>query len=464
MSQLRKDSLSFPEALGQSVASAAPSFTPSLGVGVVVGMAGLSAWFVYGIAMLALTVVSVNIATLAKRIPSAGSFFIYASRTLGPSWGMMIGWAMVWSYLMTSIGTIVATSILMKSLLGVLNIRAVPPNLFTYFLMALLLWLFAFRDIRLSSRLGLVLEALSMTIIMTVCIVTWSRLGFRTDFLQLRLHGVTFSGTAAAVLFALYSYSGFESAATLGREVRKPEVAIPRAIVLTPAITGIFMMITTYIICLAFGDNAVKLASSQAPLAELAIRLNRWLAVAVYFGAMISTFACALASLNSSSRMLFSMGRYNFVHRSMGRAHDSHRTPHIAVTVGTIINLLVLTLMLRISETDLLGYIGLSASFGFVVTYLACSVAAPVYLRLQGVSSVGTIILGTIGSILMLVVLIGSVYPVPVYPYNVLIYVFIAYMATGAAWFVLLKRRVPTALRDIEKDLESYAYRKPYPR
>jgi amino acid transporter len=162
--------------------------------------------------------------------------------------------------------------------------------------------------------------------------------------------------------------------------------------------------------------------------------------------------------------MLFSMGRYNFVHRSMGRAHDSHRTPHIAITVGAIINLLVLTLMLRISETDLLGYIGLSASFGFVITYLACSVAAPVYLRLQGASSSGTIVLGAIGSILMLIVLIGSFYPVPAYPYNVLIYVFIVYMGIGAAWFVWLKRRLPAALLDIEKDLESYAYRNPYPR
>ena len=115
-------------------------------------------------------------------------------------------------------------------------------------------------------------------------------------------------------------------------------------------------------------------------------------------------------------------------------------------------------LMLRISEADLLGYIGLTASFGFVVTYLACSVAAPVYLRSQGASSSGTIMLGTIGSILMLIVLFGSVYPVPSYPYNVLIYVFIAYMATGVAWFVWLKRRLPTALYDIEKDLESYAY------
>lgn len=33
---------------------------------------------------------------------------------------------------------------------------------------------------------------------------------------------------------------------------------------------------------------------------------------------MISAFACALACINASSRMLYSMGRHQFIHRSMG--------------------------------------------------------------------------------------------------------------------------------------------------
>src|SRR4029077_2568456 len=40
MSELRKDSLSFIEALGQSVANVSPTLTPALAVAVVAGMAG----------------------------------------------------------------------------------------------------------------------------------------------------------------------------------------------------------------------------------------------------------------------------------------------------------------------------------------------------------------------------------------------------------------------------------------
>jgi len=454
MAELKKDSLSFAEALGQSVANASPTFTPALGVGVVVGMAGVSAWFVYGVATLALIVVSINVATLAKRIPCAGSFFIYVSRSLGPLWGMMTGWAMVWSYLVNSIAMTVATSILIKALLASLGSNAAVSSVFIYSVISLLLWIFAYRDIRLSSRMGLVLEAISMTIILVVCIATWSRLGFQADARQLKLQGATFSGTAEAVLFVLYSYSGFESSATLGQEIRNPHVVIPRAIVLTPAIAGVFMMFTTYVICLGFGDNISNLTSSAAPLSELASHLSSWLAVAVYFGAMISIFASALASINGSARMLYSMGRYRFLHQSMGRVHSRHKTPHWAVTTCVIINLATLLVMPKVGEIELLGYLGLTASFGYIVIYIACSIAAPVYLSLIKKLSKRALMLGVIGATVMSLALIGSVYPIPLYPYDCFIYLFLAYMVIGAGWFVALKRRTPQVLQDLEKDLE----------
>ena len=55
--------------------------------------------------------------------------------------------------------------------------------------------------------------------------------------------------------------------------------------------------------------------------------------ILVYIGAMVSMFACALASINSFSRILFSLGRYQFVHKTMGNVHASHKTPHVAVAI-----------------------------------------------------------------------------------------------------------------------------------
>jgi hypothetical protein len=50
---------------------------------------------------------------------------------------------------------------------------------------------------------------------------------------------------------------------------------------------------------------------------------------------------------------------------------------------------------------------------------------------------------------------IGSVYPVPDYPYNILPYLFVAYMLVGAIWLLMLKKRSPQVLDKIEHDLET---------
>src|ERR1700761_4326895 len=99
MSELRKDSLSFVEALGQSVANVSPTLTPAVAVTVVAAMAGTASWLVYVLATLSLVIVGINVSELAAKISAAGSFFIYVSRALGPSWGMLSGWAMLAAYL-----------------------------------------------------------------------------------------------------------------------------------------------------------------------------------------------------------------------------------------------------------------------------------------------------------------------------------------------------------------------------
>jgi hypothetical protein len=62
--------------------------------------------------------------------------------------------------------------------------------------------------------------------------------------------------------------------------------------------------------------------------------------------------------------------------------------------------------------------------------------------------------LGMVGAALMLFVVIGSVYPVPAYPYNTLPYLFFAYMAVGAVWFAVLKVKSPQTLDSIQHDME----------
>jgi amino acid transporter len=455
MSELRKDNLSFVEALGQSVANVSPTLTPALAVAVVAGMAGSASWLVYVFATIALLIVGINVGKLAGKIPAAGSFFIYVSRSLGPSYGMLAGWSMLAAYIFTAMALTVATSIFIKTFFTSLGYSGAIPNTLLYLLISVGIWAFACRDIKISARIGLTLEVVSVAIILFVCVYMFAHFGFKIDPKQVSLTGIDYKTAAQAIVFAIFSYVGFESSATLGKETKNATVSIPRAIVATVIFAGVFFTLTTYLIVQGFDDDATKLGASSAPLSDITSNISVSLTALVYFGAAISGFACALASLNAYGRMLFSLGRYQFVHTTMGLVHKDYKTPYVALTVGTVINFIICAAFAGQAETDTFGWYGTIASFGFIVVYFLCSVAAPMFLAKNGGATTGDKIIGGLGAIFMVLSLVGSVYPVPAAPYNYFPYFFAVYLLLGVMWFFILKTRAPQALLGIEHDLEA---------
>jgi amino acid transporter len=151
---------------------------------------------------------------------------------------------------------------------------------------------------------------------------------------------------------------------------------------------------------------------------------------------------------------MYSMGRYQFLHGSMGLTHKTHQTPHFAVLLATGIVLVAVLALLPAGFLNAFGWTGTIASFGFVVVYLAMCIAAPVELKKTGDMKPINVLIGTAGVALMLFVIYGSLYPVPSYPYNILPYLFLGYMIIGAIWFGILKSRSPQVLASITHDME----------
>jgi hypothetical protein len=81
-------------------------------------------------------------------------------------------------------------------------------------------------------------------------------------------------------------------------------------------------------------------------------------------------------------------------------------------------------------------------------------IVAPMDLHRSGEMKFRHIGLGFAGSALMMFVIVGSVYPAPEYPYNILPYIFFGYLAAGAAWFARLKAKSPETLASIQHDME----------
>jgi amino acid transporter len=453
---LRHGSLNLVETIGQSVANIAPTGTPALTVAVIAGMAGIGSWLAFLIATIGMMFVAGNIATLARRHPQAGSYFVYIGRTLGPLAGMTAGWSMVAAYLAAGIASVVAGQIFLGYVLDAIGIGAVNPPVWLFDLIFVaLVCALAYRDIRISSRVGVVIECLSLGTITLVTAIVLVRHGTAVDRPQLDIPHLGWGGIVSALTLAAFSFVGFESAATLAKEARDPTRAIPRAIMLSAGLAGLFFTVITYAMVLGVGDEARVLANSSAPFAEITTRAGLpAAAMIVYLAALISVFACALACVNAVSRLMFSMGRYEFIHRSMGVVHDRHQTPHLAISAAAI---LIAGVCIGVSGLPALDGFGLTATFstfGFLVVYLLICIVAPVDLYRAAMLRPRHVIVGIAGVLLMAFMIFGSLYPVPDYPYDLLPYLFAGLLLIGGLWYGILAGRAPHALAALQHDLE----------
>jgi len=440
---LRSNSLSFPATIAQSIANIAPTVTPAMSLPLVVANAGNGTWLAFLIATVGLIFVGLNVSVFARRFASAGSLYTYVGQSLGITTGFLAGWGMLVAYLLTGMATLIGFSMFSQPLLAHAGVHI--PMVLLDGMGAALIGYLAYRDIRLSSILAMSLELISVLLIAVFGVVMLIKTGIHVDLGQLSLKGSSASGIQLAMVLAVFSFVGFESSATLGKEARNPFRSIPRAIVISTLAVGIFFAIMAYIEVMSFAGGATGLASSSAPLTDLAARYHVGLLGSfVNIGATLSFFSCSLASVNAASRVKFAMSRDNVLHSQLSRVHASNRTPHVAVLVSSALNFAVPALLSGLNPMDAYGYLGTIATYGFLLVYILASIGSSVYLFRKQLLRFWHVLLSLGGVGFMLVPVVGSFYPVPPAPYNWLPYAFIVYLIAGVTWFKLSQKTKPS--------------------
>jgi amino acid transporter len=433
---LRARCLSFPETLAQSVANISPTLTPVVIVPLVFASAGAGTWLAYLFAMIGLVLVGANINQFARRSATPGSLYSYVTRGLGVHFGFVTGWCLILAYLLTAMAVLAGTVNYTDLLLQEMHQQA--PPLLLYAAGTFGVWLIAYKDIRLSTRVMLVLEVVSMALILILGVIVMIKRHTLVDTTQFDISTMNFAGLKAGLILAIFSFVGYESATTLGEEAKNPHVSIPRSVLLSALISGTFFMLTAYIAVMGFSGLHGSLADSTAPFNDLARGFGvPAFGVLISAGAVISLFACALASVNAASRIIFSMSHGGIFTAHVGRAHLTNQTPHLAVSLSCMLVFGMPAVLLARSTglLDIFNDLSTIATFGFLMAYVLISIAAPVLLNRLGEQS-GASILKSLGAILFMVApIVATVYPMPKPPADRFPLYFVAYLGVGAIWY-----------------------------
>jgi len=456
---LRLNCLAFPEVLAQSIALISPTMTAVLIIPLTFSSAGAGSWLAYLFATIMLLFVVFNLNQFARRSTSPGSMYAYIGRGLGARGGVIAGWTLLWSYLFIGIAGMNGFTIFTNQLLSSLGIGITIPPVAFYALSGIICWFLAYRDIRLSSILTLVLEGLSVIFILGLAGIVLFGHGLTAvvDTSQITLKGVTLPGLSLGVVACIFSLVGFESATALGHEAKNPLKTIPRAVIWSLILTGLFFVLMSYVEVAGVRDYKTTLDQISAPLNVLADLYHvSFFKIPLSIGAMISFFSLSLSCLNAGARILLPMSRHAVFHPALGKTHTVNQTPHIAVSAYIAIMFLVpAVLSLFTDPLTIFNYAGTLAAFGFLLAYFMISIAAPFFLRRKGELRPGNIVISAIAILCLLVPTVGSFYPVPPYPVNIFPYIFLGYMVIGIGWLFVVSRRSRTILQDIEDDLEA---------
>jgi amino acid transporter len=458
---LAKDALSALEAFAQSVAATGPSIAIGGTIPAVYLVAGRGAlWSVLIGTAIALLVAYV-VSQFARRAAGAGSLYSYVFLGLGRGPAFATGWGIVVGYVGIAAACLVGAAVYLGALLGSAGIHA-SGTLAQSLLLAVVAVpaaVLPVRGVRLSARVGIVLEAASLLVILIALGATVAHFGLRFDTGQFTAKGANVNSIMLGAVLAVAVFVGFESAGSLGAETRDPYRNIPRAILGTVLGAGLLYLISAYVQVLGF-NGAAQLASSAAPLNELTKASGvGWLSPVLNLGILASAVVCASASVNAAARSVYSLSREGVLPGFLGQVHPRLRTPHTAIYLlgAAAAALPLLLIAFGQGELDVYAWTAAFGTFGYLLAYLLAALALPRYLRRRGELTPGPVAAGALAVLAILYVTYKNLVPVPAWPVDLLPYLFAAVVLAGLAWYGVLHRRAPERARGLGALVEDTA-------
>lgn len=320
------------------------------------------------VGMVAMLFTAVSYGRMANAYPSAGSAYAYVSREIHPALGYLVGWGMIFDYVMNPIICVIWCS------LAAQNILLLPFWAYVVFF-AVLFTGMNLRGIEASSRTNAIVAAgLGVVILLFFAAAAhylWQHppggvTGWTLPFYDPKTFSVrTVSGGAA---LAVLTYIGFDGISTLSEEVHNPRRNILLATVLVCLIIGVLSALQVYVAQLVWpGSVFPQLETAFAEVARRAGGL--WLFHVVNLALLIASIGSGAGAHLGAGRLLYGMGRDNAIPRGFFAAINPRtRIPSnniLLVGVVTLIGAFLLTYDLGAEMLNfgaLIAFMGVNAS------------------------------------------------------------------------------------------------------
>ena len=332
-------------------------------IGAAAAVAGEGMWLAFASSAVVALITALSYAELATMFPRAGAEFLYVRHALPRRRALpfTVGAMMAVAAAATSATVSLAFGGYLAAIVNAPSQLAAP-------LLIVVLTLVALLGVKEATWMVAVFTCIETAGLIIVIVVGATHPGFGAAFVAVPDANV-FAG--AALVF--FSYLGFENIANLAEETRQPERNLPRAILVSLAIsTLLYVLVAVSAVALLPVD---ELARTQAPLADAVRHRSPALAGALGGIALFATANTAMAAIVSGSRIVYAMARAGELPAILARVSRRRSIP----TAATVLVALAALLLLPLGTVAVVASV---SSFASLLAFTAVNTAL-VILRMR---------------------------------------------------------------------------------
>jgi APA family basic amino acid/polyamine antiporter len=318
--------------------------------GITAGYAGSALIISMLIAALISSFTALSFAELTAWLPKEGSVYEFGHQLISPFAGFLSGWMWMLSNTFSGAAVSLGFAYYFASLFPTL-----PPQ----YVAAILCMAFTalnFIGIKHSATLNNLLVVAKLAILAFFCIFGL----FHANPANFNPFTPLQTGVLTGAFYIFFAYGGFGRVAVVAEEVKDAERNVPRAIMLSLAISTIFYLVVGAVAVGLLG--AQTLAGSSSPLSDAISIAGSPLAVQIVStGGLLATASVLLTSILGVSRMAFAMARRKDLPQRLSKLHPKYNTPYYAIwitgiTMAMLVLLVDLSSVIAVSTFSMLFY------------------------------------------------------------------------------------------------------------
>ena len=318
-------------------------------------------------------------AELGSSIPEAGGGYLWVKESLPQPSGFLSGWMSWMAHSVACSLYAVAFGAYLGEILFSLNISVpLSPEILKKLLAVVIVIVFSFinyRGAKETGRAGNVITIFKILILLLFVVLGLGviikepvRFGQFVPFFP-----KGYMGILTAMGLTYIAFEGYEIIAQSGEEIIEPKRNIPRAIFYSLIIVVPIYIVVAFVALgvvnpghfTAWDFLALK---KETAMVEAARHISRWGSAMLLAGGLLSTISALNATIYSSSRVAFAMGRDHNLPEIFSRVHRRFKTPSGALFASSSL-IMLMSILLPIED------IASSADIMFLFLFIFVNIA-----------------------------------------------------------------------------------------